>query len=148
VSRRRTRLSGNGRPKGRGSYIATYSNNTTIKIGDTVTFNRTISGSNFSESYTVPANSYLVVYRAAFNVGFGAGANITYQYPGHSPIQLTGGIPNDFEYQTSSYPSPIVAANPFAKTFPAGTVFVFSITAAGGFSASYSFAAQLFQNTP
>jgi hypothetical protein len=89
-----------------------------------------------------------VVHHAAFSSGFGATANITYQYPGYSPIQLSGGIPTNFEYETSAYPSPIVGANPFSKTFPAGTVFVFSISAASGFGASYSFAAQLFQNTP
>jgi hypothetical protein len=130
--------------------MATYSNNTTIKIGSTVTFYRNVFATNVSDSYTVPANCYLVVHFAAFGGSSGGSATITYQYPGLPVQTLSGGIPTDFEYSTDTSPPGVVAANPFAKTFPAGTVFSLQANAAGApfFQASYSFAAQLFQNTP
>jgi hypothetical protein len=58
VSRQRTRLSGNGRPKGRVSYIATYANNTTIKISGGAKVLTATSGTK-SLLYTVPANKEL-----------------------------------------------------------------------------------------
>jgi hypothetical protein len=131
--------------------MATYSNNTTIKIGSTVSIYQNITGVNsVSESYTVPANSYLVVYFSAFGGGgFGGNANITYTYPGFPAVQLTGGIPGSFEYVSDSSPPGTVGANPLAKTFPAGTVFNFVANAENPlFTANYQLIGQLFQNTP
>ena len=130
--------------------MATYSNNTTIKIGSTVTFYRSVFATNVSDSYTVPANCYLVVHFATFSGTSGGSANITYQYPGLPAQTLSGGIPADFEYSTDGSPPGVIGANPLAKTFPAGTVFSLQANAAGApfFFATYSFAAQVFQNTP
>jgi hypothetical protein len=93
----------------------------------------------------------LVLHQASFGGGgFGGSATITYQYPGLPAQVLTGGIPSSFEYVSDSSPPGTVGANPLAKTFPAGTVFSLQANAAGNplNTASYLFAAQLFQNTP
>lgn len=102
--------------------MATYSSNTTIKIGTTVS-QRNFLGSTFS--YTVPANSYLSVSNMAFTGGY----TIVIDYP--SPHSLTETYSTDQQFI------------PF-RNFPAGTI----ISSSNGGVGEASFVGTLFQNTP
>ena len=125
--------------------MATYSNNTTIKVGDTITYRRTTLPSQvFSETYTVPAGSYLIVHRSEFAAGFGGTASVTYQLTG----QLERSLEVSETFQYASSPSVINGINPHTRMFPAGTIIRMNANGGPVGGASYSFAAQLFSNTP
>jgi hypothetical protein len=82
------RLSGNGRPKGRDSYIATYSNNTTIKYEGNLLAGNTVPAKCYaiatyfaSANYKEPGATYAsTTPYGIFQVYFGEGKTITSQY--------------------------------------------------------------------
>lgn len=128
--------------------MATYSNNTTIKIGDVISYYRNLSGSSINESFTVPAGSYFVLYlvKRTSNIGV---PSVSYQLPGQpSEVGISETI-DLFEYYTSGV-TKINGPNPFVLKFPSGTVFRMSINNYGNpaFSASYNVIGQLYSNTP
>lgn len=59
--------------------MATYSSNTTIKVGSNIN-QRGFNGSDFS--YTVPANSYLVL--SQYYIGSAGAGSLTINYPSPS----------------------------------------------------------------
>jgi hypothetical protein len=125
--------------------MATYSNNTTIKVGDTISYRRVALPSQvFSETYTVPAGSYLIVHRAENVTGFGSTSSLTYQIPG----QIERGLQSSEYFQYVTNPSVITETNPHTRMLPAGTIIRMNANGGPLGGASYDFAGQIFINTP
>ena len=126
--------------------MATYSNNTTIKIGTTVSYYQNVfGGASASQSYTVPANSYLKVIRVACGETNGS-ASISVTFPGQ-PAELFN-VPSTFEYVPDSTPPGQVGNNPYDILFPSGTVISMNASSSAIGNAFYKFLGQLYQNTP
>lgn len=87
--------------------MATYSNNTTIKIGSNITYNITSIG---SFSFTVPANSAAQI--SSFEVVTGGSTQLSITYP--------SGLVELYNTSTSTSYTPF-------KQFPAGTIFSGSV---------------------
>lgn len=126
--------------------MATYSNNTTIKIGPPVAIYRNqIGPGSASDSFTVPSGCYLMLTRANKSTGpFGGSASLTVTYPGFPSQALD--IPTSFQYDSSPDTNGI---NPFAVLLPSGSVINASLAVSEtlGF-ATYQVLGQLYQNTP
>lgn len=111
--------------------MATYSNNTTIKIGDVVSFyNGTVSG-KVTNSYTVPANSYLLVHVAKINAYLSFVVFIRAQRPSE---------PGTFNLHDLDLGD--------GYRLPSGTIITMEANGFGGFGTNYNFIGQLFSNTP
>jgi hypothetical protein len=119
--------------------MATYSNNTTIKVGTPVTaFRSSTSGSNNGTfSYTVPSGSYAVVTLAVA----GGSAPFGGSFTAIARATISG---NNFNLNINAITGP----GSDKVTFPSGTSFYFEATSSVATSASYSFVALLFTNTP
>lgn len=129
--------------------MATYSSNTTIKIGQTVSFYRNFASSGvIFESYTVPSGSYLKVVRSSFSFSGGGNAYIRITYPGGHPFENLQ-IPDSFEYSTDSTPPGTLGPNPLDLLLPSGTLIELAADANAPLRfASYRFVGQLYSNTP
>ena len=118
--------------------MATYSNNTTIKIDTQQVASRNSAGgvNDGSFSYTVPANSYAMVSIA--NCGF---TNpFSGSYTAVAQVTIGGQV----------YPLSINTFDGVANTayFPAGSAFYFEATSSVLTTAYYRFVATIFTNTP
>lgn len=107
--------------------MATYSSNTTIKIGSSITQ----SGQNWT--YTVPANCYVMLVGFEVSTGFYGTQSLT--------IDLPGGITVISENTTQS-----VAFTEAPKYLPQGTVF--TAVGAGILGGTAIISGILFTNTP
>lgn len=111
--------------------MATYSNNTTIKIGSMVTFyNGTVSGT-VSNSYTVPSGSYILIHTAKVNFSGGGTAYIRAQRPSEPATFNLHDVDVGDGYR-----------------LPSGTIITMQATGFGGFGGNYNLVGQLFSNTP
>lgn len=117
--------------------MATYSNNTTIKVGDNFSYRRGPITSVYSESWTVPAGSVLETERVFISTaGPNVSANVKVTYPGHSQETMLS-IGGSSSASVTKY------------RFPAGSIIQFNVpTANFGDSATFSIVGFLYTNTP
>lgn len=109
--------------------MATYSNNTTIKFSSGVV----LTGNS---SYTVPANSYVIISWIAGGTISGAGTSASVSIDGITVFSSNNGsVTNSLLYEKS-----------ISHYVPAGRVISTSVS--GGGKASTYVLMNLFQNTP